>query len=129
MSDYSDRGGVRGNDDVERDETADLISSEKVEGTTVYSRDGEDLGTIHSLMIGKQDGKVAYAVVSFGGFLGLGSSHFPVPWSQLHYSREYDGYVTNLTEDRLRNAPNYSAGTESTWYGSDWRSRVDSYYV
>jgi hypothetical protein len=129
MSDYIDRSSGRANDDVERDETAELISSDKVEGTTVYSQDGESLGSIHSLMIGKRDGKVAYAVVSFGGFLGLGSSHFPVPWSQLNYSREYDGYVTNLTEERLRGAPNYDAGRRDDWYGTDWRSRVDSYYV
>lgn len=129
MSDYVDRSSGRANDDVERDETAELISSDRVEGTTVYSQDGDSLGSIHSVMIGKRDGKVAYAVLSFGGFLGLGTSHFPVPWSQLHYSEEYDGYVTDLTEERLRGAPNYSADTERTWDDTDWRSRVDNYYV
>jgi sporulation protein YlmC with PRC-barrel domain len=114
--------------DVERDETSELISSEKVAGTTVYSPDGESLGSIHSVMIGKDDGQVAYAVVSFGGFLGLGTSYYPVPWSELQYSAAHDGYVTDLTEDRLRNAPNFESATGSG-DSADWRSRVDAYYV
>ncbi|QYU66159.1 PRC-barrel domain-containing protein [Leptolyngbya sp. 15MV] len=124
MSDYPTQGGRRMDGDVERDETNDLISSEKVEGTTVYSRDGNSLGSIHSVMIGKRDGQVAYAVVSFGGFLGLGQSYFPVPWSQLTYDPRYDGYVTDLTEDRLRGAPQYGTGTGADWNEPSWRSRV-----
>lgn len=136
MSGYVNRGsgGVgtsTGTDgDVERHETSDLISSAKVEGTSVYSMDGDKLGSIHSVMLGKRDGKAAYAVVSFGGFLGLGQSHYPVPWGQLTYSRDYDGYVTNLTEERLRGAPSYRADEEDTYYGrNNWRAGVDSYYV
>jgi PRC-barrel domain len=61
-------------DTVATDETASLISSDKVEGTPVYNRQGEKLGSTHSLMIDKRSGKVAYAVMSFGGFLGIGAT-------------------------------------------------------
>ena len=60
---------------VATDETSTLISSDKVEGTAVYNRAGEKLGSIHTLMIDKTSGKVAYAVMSFGGFLGIGDRY------------------------------------------------------
>jgi len=60
-------------DALTADETAELISSEKVEGTAVYDRKGDKIGTVHHLMINKYTGQVAYAVVSFGGFLGIGA--------------------------------------------------------
>jgi sporulation protein YlmC with PRC-barrel domain len=61
-------------------ETSNLISSEKVEGTAVYGPDSEKVGSIESVMIDKVSGKVAYAVLSFGGFLGMGDEHYPLPW-------------------------------------------------
>ena len=70
---------------VATDETSTLISSDKVEGTAVYNREGEKLGSIHTLMIDKVSGKVAYAVMSFGGFLGIGDRYHPLPWSMLDY--------------------------------------------
>jgi sporulation protein YlmC with PRC-barrel domain len=66
---------------VATDETGGLISSDKVEGTAVYNRQGEKLGSIHSVMIDKSSGKVAYAVMSFGGFLGIGDRYHPLPWN------------------------------------------------
>jgi sporulation protein YlmC with PRC-barrel domain len=72
---------------VATDETSTLISSDKVEGTAVYNREGEKVGSIHTLMIDKASGKVAYAVMSFGGFLGIGDRYHPLPWSVLDYSR------------------------------------------
>jgi hypothetical protein len=64
---------------VETDETRDLISSDKVEGTSVYDRNGNNLGTISNVMLDKRSGQVAYAVLSFGGFLGMGSRYHPLP--------------------------------------------------
>ena len=66
---------------LEADETLSLISSEKVDGTAVYNRNGDRLGTVHHLMIDKFSGNVEYAVMSFGGFLGIGESYHPLPWS------------------------------------------------
>ena len=62
------------------DETDRLISSDKVEGTTVYNRNGDNIGSINHLMIDKVSGQVEYAVMSTGGFLGIGESYSPVPW-------------------------------------------------
>lgn len=82
-----------------------LISSQDVDGTRVYSPDGEKLGHIDALMIDKLSGKVAYAVMRFGGFLGMGEEHYPIPWSKLSYDTELDGYVTGITREQLQNAP------------------------
>lgn len=106
----------------------DLISSDRVEGTNVYDEAGNHLGSIHSLMIRKVEGKVAYAVLSFGGFLGLGSEYFPVPWSELRYSPGHHGYITTLTENDLKSAPKYSADTGANWLDAEWRGSVDRHY-
>lgn len=75
------------------DETGDLIASNKVEGTAVYDRGGEKIGTVHNLMVGKRSGRVAYAVINFGGFLGFGGSYHPLPWSALAYDEDQGCYV------------------------------------
>jgi PRC-barrel domain len=90
---------------IATDETRDLIASDKVEGTAVYDRDGERLGSVYNFMVGKRSGQVAYAVMSFGGWLGMGESYHPLPWSTLTYDTGLGGYVVNLTKERLRNAP------------------------
>lgn len=86
-------------------ETTRLISSDKVEGTSVYNSNGDSLGTIEHVMIDKLTGKVAYAAMSFGGFLGMGSEYRAMPWSALRYNESLGGYELNVTEDQLRNAP------------------------
>ncbi len=77
--------------DIATDETQRLIASNKVEGTAVYSREGEKLGSIYNFMVDKQSGKVEYAVLQFGGFLGLGSDYYPLPWDVLAYDVSQGG--------------------------------------
>jgi sporulation protein YlmC with PRC-barrel domain len=72
-------------------ETAGLIGSDKVEGTAVYDARGEKMGSIERVMIEKRSGQVAYAVLSFGGFLGLGSDYYPIPWASLSYDTTLGG--------------------------------------
>ena len=93
------------------DETNRLISSDKVEGTPVYNPKGERLGKVHHLMIDKYTGQVAYAVMSFGGFLGIGEKYHPLPWKMLNYDTRMGGYVVDLDRDRLDKAPSYTAET------------------
>jgi hypothetical protein len=62
-------------------------------------------------MIDKTSGRVAYAVISFGGFMGLGHSHYPVPWNALSYDNQLVGFRSNITEQQLRDAPEFSATT------------------
>ena len=86
-------------------ETTRLIGSDKVEGTAVRRTNGDKVGTIERVMIDKRGGRVAYAVMSFGGFLGIGDEYRALPWSVLRYNEDLDAYELNLTEDQLRGAP------------------------
>ena len=81
-----------------------LIESDRVEGTTVYDPRGNNIGFIKRLMIEKLSGKVAYAVLSFGGFLGIGEEEHTIPWSKLTYDTSLGGYRTDITEEQLRGA-------------------------
>lgn len=114
---------------LEADETNRLISSEKVDGTSVYNRMGDSLGTVHHLMIDKFTGKVEYAVMSFGGFLGIGESYNPLPWHSLTYDTRMGGYVVDVDRSRLERAPRYTASSLPDWSDRGYRSRVDDYWV
>jgi hypothetical protein len=109
-------------------EQGNLIGSDKVEGTAVYGADRTKIGSIERVMIDKQSGKVSYAVLSFGGFLGIGDDHYPLPWQSLKYDTSLGGYVTGVTETQLKGAPKY--GNDNAWNWSDaTRTRaVNDYY-
>ena len=112
---------------LETRETASLIGSDKVDGTAVYGTDQKKIGSIERVMIDKISGKVAYAVLSFGGFLGMGEDHYPVPWATLKYDTELNGYRVNLTKDQLNKAPKYSDSQGWNWSRDNDR-RVYDYY-
>ncbi len=126
MSDYVARGSSTG--DVQTDETNRLIASNKVEGTEVYNRKGEHLGQVYNFMVDKYSGQVAYAVMSFGGFLGLGESYHPLPWKALTYDTRLGGYVVDLDKDKLQGAPSFSRNETPDWSNRDWGTRVHDYY-
>ena len=113
---------------VATDESSSLISSDKVEGTAVYDRGGEKLGSIHSVMIDKISGKVAYAVMSFGGFLGMGDSYHPLPWHVLTYDTGQGGYVVDLDRNKLEGAPTYGTSETPNWSDRRWGQQVHDYY-
>jgi sporulation protein YlmC with PRC-barrel domain len=94
------------------DETGDLIASNKVEGTAVYNRSGERLGEVYNFMVGKRSGKVAYAVMSFGGFLGIGGTYHPLPWDVLTYDTKVGGYLVDVDKNSLQGAPSYRSGED-----------------
>jgi hypothetical protein len=103
-----------------------FISSDDVEGTKVFGLDGNGIGTIDHLMIDKMTGNVVYAVMSFGGFLSLGHSHYPIPWSALTYDPQLDGFRTGVSEDQLRDAPAFS---DDSYRSRDWETRVHEQYA
>ncbi|MDM9619213.1 PRC-barrel domain-containing protein [Rhizobium sp. S96] len=107
-------------------DTPTLIASDRVEGTRVYGADGKHIGSIERLILGKQDGRVAYAVLSFGGFMGIGHDHYPLPWEKLTYDTQLDGYRIDLTKEQIEGAPSYSDDDDS-WYTDNGR-RVYDYY-
>ena len=113
---------------VNADETDRLIASDKVEGTAVYNRAGERLGSVQNVMIDKFSGQVAYAVMSFGGFLGIGERYHPLPWSVLTYDTGLGGYVVDLSREQLEGAPSYAANENVNWSDRGWGSQVHDYY-
>src|ERR1700751_6430756 len=114
---------------LEADEPYQLISSEKVDGTAVYDRTGERLGTVHHLMIDKYNGHVEYAVMSFGGFLGIGQSYHPLPWRALTYSTNLGGYCVDLDRARLEGSPHYTMTSQPDWSDRAYRDRIDQYWI
>jgi len=113
---------------TEARETVSLIGSDKVEGTAVYGAGDEKIGSIERVMIDKMSGKVSYAVLSFGGFLGIGDDHYPLPWQSLKYDTRLGGYRTGITADQLKGAPKF--GNDNSWnWGDPNRVRsVNDYY-
>ena len=104
-----------------------VISSDKVEGTSVYNANGDKLGSIDDLMIDKYSGNVRYAVMEFGGFLGMGTDRYPLPWSMLKYDTALEGYVVPVDKSQLEKAPRYSP-TETPEYSDEYGRKVHDYY-
>lgn len=113
--------------DIDTDETETLIASNKVEGTSVYNPEGEKLGSIYNFMVDKENGQVEYAVLQFGGFLGVGSDYYPVPWTALEYDEDQGGYVIDIDKEFLENAPRYSAN-EAPRFTPEYGSEIDTAY-
>ncbi len=111
-----------------RRETASLIGSDKVEGTAVYGSDERKIGSVQRVMIDKISGKVAYAIVSFGGFLGMGEDYYPIPWATLKYDTRLEGYRVAITEDQLKGAPKFNRSTDWDWSDRSRDRRVYGYY-
>ncbi len=105
----------------------DCISSDKVEGTNVYNLDGDKLGSVDDLVIDKYSGQVRYAVMEFGGFLGMGTDRYPLPWNMLKYDVDKEGYVVPLDKEKLQNAPRY-AHDDMPAFTTDYGKRVNGYY-
>ena len=111
-----------------RRETVALIGSDKVEGTAVYRSDGTKIGRIERVMIAKVSGEVAYAVMSFGGFMGIGEDYYPLPWSALTYNPELDGYEVNVSEEQLKGAPRFTQHETWDWSSPDRAKTLHDYY-
>ena len=110
------------------DETGNLIASDKVEGTAVYNRQREHMGTVKNFMVNKRSGQVTYAVMSFGGFLGMGESYHPLPWKVLTYDTGMGGYVVDLTRQQLEGAPSYTDIDMPDWSAPTYGRQVSDYY-
>lgn len=117
---YTDTPGVMTGDP--------LIASDRVEGTSVYGSDGNHIGSIKRLMIEKLSGKVTYAVMSFGGFLGLGEEEHTIPWNKLEYDTELGGYRTDITENQLRDAPTFYRENDYRWSDRERERELHDYW-
>jgi hypothetical protein len=105
--------------------TGNLIASNKEARKAIYGAENKRIGSIEHVMVDKSSGEIAYAVLGFGGFLGIGNDHYPVPWKLLRYDSELGGYRSDISGNRLKGAPKYG----SELY--DWsarRAKLDDYY-
>jgi hypothetical protein len=102
-----------------------FIPSYRIEGIPVYGADGKHIGKVEWLMIDKLTGKVEYAVISFGGFLGIGADYYPIPWSLLSYDEKLGGYKVSITEAQLKNAPKFAPNENWDWSN---RQRVHDHW-
>ena len=132
MTTRRDRDDDRfGSDDRHRglpiDETGRLIASNKVDGTPVYSRDGERLGSIYNFMVDKFTGQVEYAVMTYGGFLGMGVRYYPLPWRILNYDTRDGGYRIHLRARDFERAPSFGRDDEPR-FSREYGRRVNDWY-
>src|ERR1700722_2810947 len=104
------------------------IRAKKVIGTSVKDPSGKKLGEIEDIVLDKQSNNIMFAVVSFGGFLGMSEKYHPLPWSSLDYDEKDDGYVVDFTEEQLRSAPADSIDELTKQDGSIYRDRSFEYY-
>jgi hypothetical protein len=109
-------------------ETSRLISSEKVTDTAVENARGDSLGHIEDIMIDKISGRVAYAILKYGSFLGMGGKLFALPWDILKYDTGRNAYLVDIPEDRLKNAPSFDEGAEPAWGDREYDRRLHDYY-
>ena len=110
---------------ADRSESQDLISASKVKGTDVYDASGDRIGEIDDVMITKRSGEIAYALMSFGGFLGIGEKYHPLPWDALEYDTGLGGYRVGTAGENFRTAPSYSRDEVSS---GGWYDQTDDFY-
>jgi sporulation protein YlmC with PRC-barrel domain len=105
-----------------------LIESDRVEGTAVYDPSGKRIGTVERVMIDKISGRMAYAVMSFGGFFGVGANEYAVPWRMLDYDPHLGGYRVQITAEQLRRAPSLSRARGQDWPDRESEQDLHDYY-
>jgi hypothetical protein len=105
-----------------------LIPADRVNGTDVCNEAGEKLGKIEDVAIEKVSGDVAYAILSFGGLLGIGEKYFPVPWKLLTYDVDRHAYIVPLDKAAIENAPTIDESELSGWDDSQSRDAIYNYY-
>jgi sporulation protein YlmC with PRC-barrel domain len=103
------------------------IRASKVQGTTVYNTAGESIGTVEDIVLSKQSNDIMFAVLGFGGFLGIGEKYHPVPWSLLDYDENKGGYVVPMSREILQAAPSYDMN-DLTKNDGQIRDRTNEYY-
>lgn len=107
---------------------SNVIAAKKVQGTPVTNPQGENLGEIEDVVIDKLDGQVRYAVLSFGGFLGMGDKLFALPWEVLEYNEGQGAYVIGVDKETLQNAPGFEENDWPDMTDPTWGNRLREHY-
>lgn len=106
----------------------EIMAADTLEGDTVVNRQNEDLGKIKDIMIDVPSGRVAYAVLSSGGFLGIGDRLFAIPWSALTLDTDRKCFILDVDAERLKNAPGFDKDHWPTMADPTWATEVHAYY-
>ncbi len=128
---YLDRdtfGMYKSNDEIESGPGPSLMGANTLIGNDVYNHKEEDLGDIKEIMLDMRSGKVAYAVLSFGGFLGVGEKLFAVPWNALTLDTINERFILNVEKTRLESAPGFDQEDWPDMADPAWAAEVHSYY-
>ena len=120
-------GGVAG-PNVRHGPGPEVMGADTLIGNAVCNPKGEDLGDIKEIMLDMRSGRVGYAVMSFGGFLGMGEKLFAVPWNALTLDTKNKRFVLNVAEERLKNAPGFDTNNWPDMADQSWVSGIHSYY-
>ncbi|QTD57850.1 PRC-barrel domain-containing protein [Parasphingorhabdus cellanae] len=113
----------------EDDRTSTVIASDRVEGTAIYGADNDKIGTVDKLMIEKQTGRVTDAILSVGGFLGIGSDRHSLPWAKLDYDTELGGYKLDVTKEQLEQAPRFKEDEADKAFDRQYQTSVYEYWM
>lgn len=105
-----------------------IVSAENVIGVDVKNTQNEDLGEVHALMLDKLTGKVAYVVLSYGGFLGMGDKLFALPWSIFSYDDREDCFKIPLNKEQLKNSPGFDKDHWPDMSNVQWRNSIQNHY-
>ena len=104
------------------------IRAKKVLGTNVTDRSGKKIGEVEDVVLDKQSNSILFAVIGFGGFLGIAEKYHPVPWTALDYDESQSSYVVDYTKEQLQAAPAGSIDELTRGDGLQFRDRVYDYY-
>ncbi len=105
-----------------------LMGADTLIGDTVVNGQEENLGDIKEIMLDTRNGQVAYAVLSFGGFLGMGEKLFAVPWQALHLDTQNKRFVLDVDKERLKNAPGFDPDVWPDMSDIGWSDQIHAFY-
>lgn len=127
---YLDRDtyGMYRNRDFDKGPGPQLMGADTLIGNEVHNHKDEHLGDIKEIMLDMSSGSVAYAVLSFGGFFGMGDKMFAVPWSALNLDTKEKRFLLNVEKDRLKDAPGFDKDEWPNMRDEAWANKVKSYY-
>jgi sporulation protein YlmC with PRC-barrel domain len=108
--------------------TRRVLSAGTLAGDRVRNRAGEDLGKIEEIMIDLESGRVAYAVLSFGGFLGIGDKLFAVPWESLELNAAEHEFILDVDKQTLENAPGFDKDNWPDMADQTWGAQLHAHY-
>jgi sporulation protein YlmC with PRC-barrel domain len=114
--------------DSRRGPGPEIMGADTLVGNDVYNQKGENLGDIKEIMLDMRSGKVSYAVLSFGGLLGMGETLFAVPWSALKLDTKKKRFSLDVPKDRLKNAPGFDKDHWPNMADQSWEKQIHSYY-